>query len=147
MAIDKETETYQLVWKKAFRDGEITLRLKSQSDLTNVRFKLYNVASVAKRKPVGTDFELEDAIGNCSISADKAALTLRIYRKDKSLLLQSIAAQIGEELKPGDPAAEAVAPELSDMAKRLLQEQQKIDEAKDPERRFNYPLRRNQGGE
>lgn len=99
MKVDNQTKLMHAVWLKAYKDGEVTLTLRSKSDVANVRFKLYNAAKVVKNWPVGTNMELEDAVANCSISI-LGPTQLSIYRSDKSVTMQDLAAQIGVTLDP-----------------------------------------------
>lgn len=109
---DAQTELLHSVWRKAFEDGEVVLKLESKSDLTNLRFKLYNVSSKLKRqadKGVVEDLDLQSAVENCSISTAEvpAGFFLRVYRTDKSKLMQNVAAQIGAQIKMPESAATA----------------------------------------
>lgn len=118
MPLDPQTKLMHDAWLKAFRDGEVRIPLPSKSDLTNIRFKLYNAARSVKKSPPGTNFELEDAVANCSIRTEDETV-LVIYRKDKSAVLQAFAQAIGSTIEVGGDTKQ-IASEADAMLKRLM---------------------------
>lgn len=145
MAIDQQTRLMMEVWRKAYNDGEVTLTLRAKSDVHNIRFKLYNAAKVVKAWPAGTDFPLEDAVRNCSITT-VGETQLKIYRSDRSDTLKDIAAQIGVTMDAGaearklDSAADAMAQKFLSQARPS--ETPRVSAA--PQAlAFPYPLRAN----
>lgn len=116
---DAQTELLMTAWRKAFQQGELTLQLPSKSDLTNIRFKLYNVSKQVKKWLPGTDADLQNAVDNCSIttSDEGGRFTLTIYRKDKSLLLQAIAYQMGETINMPKSTLETTNEEAEALAR------------------------------
>lgn len=123
---DPQVQLMLNVWTKAFQDGEVRIPLGSKSDVTNIRFKLYNAARGVKKLEPGTDFDLEDAVNNCSIRTEDET-TLVVYRKDKSSVLQAVAAAIGETVSIGADKA-AIESEANAMLARMGMMQAKVAE-------------------
>lgn len=116
MRIDPKTKLMNDAWRKAYKDGEINITLPSASDVHNIRFALYNAAKLAKQRE-SEDYELFDAVTNCSIQILKDKKTLRIYRHDKSALMGLVAEALGVEI--GKPAGEQVDEEANAMLERM----------------------------
>lgn len=111
---NSETLMLQDVWRQAYlRDEGLTIDFATKSGATRARMQLYNAV---KRQKAGTD--LDDA--ELSRAADELEIvwvgetSIKLQRKDKNDMMQSIQAALGKHL------ADYVDPEAAESAERLL---------------------------
>lgn len=125
----KEQLLLQALWRKAAREGEVEIKLKSKSDATRLRFNLYNAVRLVREGKV-VDEELRAATEGCSISLEGEVLTIR--QKSRTATFQAIAGLLGEEglaealaaapSVSADTGGAAEASELAAMRERLAKE-------------------------
>lgn len=89
----KEALLMQSVWRKAIREGEVTLQLPTESDARRVRFTLYNSVRAVRQGKV-IDEELLRATQECSIQITGS--TVVIQSKMRSDMMQAVLAALGE---------------------------------------------------
>lgn len=107
------------IWRKAFREGQITLKMPSQSDAVKLRFGLYNaIRPIRQGKAV--DAELLQAATECSINLDGTALTIQL--KSKTAMMQAVVAALGEEaFAPAQTPVSAEEAEIMESQRRMLE--------------------------
>ena len=107
------------IWRKAFREGQITLKMPSHSDAVKLRFGLYNaIRPIRQGKAVDT--ELLQAATECSINLDGAALTIQL--KSKTAMMQAVVAALGEEaVAPAQTPVSAEEAEIMESQRRMLE--------------------------
>jgi hypothetical protein len=124
MAKDTQSVLMQQVWRKALREGEVRLTLRTENDAKRMRFTLYNAVK-AVREGKEEDAELKEALQECIVRYE-APLTVVILRRSQSTLFQDVAEQMGvslESLRQEAPATPTVEIERSlDRLKTLLEE-------------------------
>lgn len=89
----KEALLMQSVWRKALREGGVTLQLPTESDARRVRFTLYNSVRAVRQGKV-IDEELHRATQECSIQITGS--TVVIQSKMRSDMMQAVLAALGE---------------------------------------------------
>ena len=110
------------IWRKAFREGKITLKMPSQSDAVKLRFELYN-AMRPIRQGKAVDQELLRAATECSINLGGATLTIQL--KSKTAMMQAVVAALGEEaFAPAEAPVSAEEAEIQESQRRLLERMQ-----------------------
>lgn len=117
------------IWRKAFREGQITLKMPSHSDAVKLRFGLYNaIRPIRQGKAV--DAELLQAATECSINLDGTALTIQL--KSKTAMMQAVVAALGEEaFTPAQTPVSAEEAEIMESQRRMLEKlTQSGDEAR-----------------
>ena len=117
------------IWRKAFREGQITLKMPSHSDAVKLRFGLYNaIRPIRQGKAV--DAELLQAATECSINLDGTALTIQL--KSKTAMMQAVVDALGEDaFTPAQTPVSAEEAEIMESQRRMLEKlTQSGDEAR-----------------
>ena len=120
--MDKVKQTYQALWKKAFRDGEVWIQLESRAKATRLRFELYNAVKEVRQGKVDNP-ELLAAVSACVVRVEDSG-RLGILGKEREDALASILEQVDLQ----DFIEKAVSPEEASLA-RLKALMQDIPEA------------------
>ena len=89
----KEALLMQSVWRKALQDGEVILRLPTESDAKRIRFTLYNSVRAVREGTV-IDDELLRATQECSIQITGNVVT--VQAKTRSAMMQAVLHALGE---------------------------------------------------
>jgi hypothetical protein len=113
------------IWRKAFREGQITLKMPSHSDAVKLRFGLYNaIRPIRQGKAI--DAELLQAASECSINLEGNALTIQL--KSKTAMMQAVVAALGEDaFAPAATPVSAEEAEILESQRRLLERVQNPD--------------------
>ena len=113
------------IWRKAFREGQITLKMPSHSDAVKLRFGLYNAIRPIRQGKV-IDSELLQAASECSINLEGNALTIQL--KSKTAMMQAVVAALGEDaFAPAEAPLSAEQAEILESQRRLLEKMQSPD--------------------
>jgi hypothetical protein len=108
----------QDVWRTAFRQDELTLSFKTQAGAQRARMQLYNAVKQQKAGKDMDDLELVHAAEQMEIVwLGDDRLSFKLQRRDRSDMMQGIAAALG-----GKVASDYVDPEAAASAERMLKE-------------------------
>ena len=124
------------VWRKAFREGRVELRLPTIGQASRLRFGLYNSLKLIRDGKV-IDNELLEAANNCSISIEGEFIT--IYHRALGDAAAAMLAALGEGAE-GLVSPEPITLEEDEVAKslRLLDERLKAAEDESQQRTTPY---------
>ena len=117
--MDKVKATYQALWRKAFREGELWLELGSKGKAVRLRFELYNAVREVRLGKV-EDPQLAEAIAACVVRVEESG-RLGILAKERAGTLATILEQVDldEFLTPTTVSLEAASLEKF---KKLMQD-------------------------
>lgn len=111
------------IWRKAFREGGLTLKMPSRGDAVKLRFALYNSVRPVRQGKV-IDEELLQAASDCVIGLSGEIVT--IERKVDTPMMQAVAAVLGggegegDWVSPGSPLTPDEA-EMQESQRKLLE--------------------------
>lgn len=119
---NSETLMLQEVWRRAYRAGEDGLEIgfQTKAGAVRARMQLYNSVKLQKSGKDMEDMELVYAAEQLEIvwTGEKS---IKLQRRDKSDMMQSIAAVLGKK------ASDFVDPDAAASAERMMQQ---LDEIK-----------------
>jgi len=111
-------QMFRVLFVKAFRDGEVSVPAGDLSSAKGLRFKLYAFGRKARAQyeKDHLDFELQEALDGVNVKLEGTAV--RVSRKDREVLMQSVLEALGGEAGLAEFAGE-------DQGKALVEESMK----------------------
>lgn len=107
------------IWKKAWREGGVTIPCQSVRDALRLRFSLYgSVKGIRAGKVVPEDEELGEAVRGCTIMQD--GVTLRVVPKTELSYMQAAVAALGDEAEGAREVVMLGGEEEAEVLRRTL---------------------------